>query len=145
MRIPVNIKKLIIALGIITLITASFFTCLVIFLPKIVSSEKFKDLLDRQASNALNRGLQIDEITWAWSDDLLIKNIRIVDDPAFSTEPILTVRSARAKVFLGDLLDGRLRFDCTVDGINAGFIRSKSERTNIGMLLAQILQVEAKK
>ena len=69
------IKKLIIALGISIGVMVSLLVCLVLFLPKLVSTEGFKSFLENQASSALTRPLQIEALKWEWTDDNLIQPV----------------------------------------------------------------------
>ena len=132
-----NVKKLLFVLSVTAFIMASFLIGLVVFLPKLVSTARFKHFLESRASSVINRRLQIEELKWQWSEEILIKNISIKDDPVFSSKPMLIARSARIKIFFGEILSGRLHFDFVIDGLEAGLIRSKSGQTNVGMLLAQ--------
>jgi len=130
------IKKLLVVLGLTAFLIICFLAGLVIFLPKIVSSAKFKGFLENRVSSAINRQLQIEALKWEGTDEIIIKNISLKDDPAFSKRPMLVAESAKFQIFLGEILKGRLRFDLMLDGIYAGVIRSKQGQTNLGMLLA---------
>lgn len=132
-----TVKRLLLVLSVAALIMASFLVGLIVFLPQLVSTTRFKDFLESRASSALNRRVQIEELQWAWTEEILINNISIQDDPAFSNKPILSTKSARIKIFFGEMLSGRLHFDFVIDGLEAGLIRSKNGHTNVGMLLAQ--------
>jgi len=138
------VKKLLLAMCVTALIMASFLVGLVVFLPQLVSTARFKGFLESRASSALNRRVQIEELQWAWTEEILIYNINIKDDPAFSNKPILSTKSARIKIFLGEILSGRLHFDFVIDGLEAGLIRSKNGQTNVGMLLAQFKPADTK-
>ena len=84
-----NAKKLMLALCVTALIMASFLVGLVVFLPQLVSTARFKGFIESRASSTLNRPVQIKKLQWAWTEDVLINNISIKDDPAFSNKPIL--------------------------------------------------------
>ncbi len=138
------VKKLLLVLSATALIMASFLVGLVVFLPQLVSTARFKDFLESRTSSAINRRVQIEELQWAWAEEVLIKNISIKDDPTFSNKPILSTKSARIKIFFGEILSGRLHFDIVIDGLEAGLIRSKNGQTNVGMLLAQFKPADTK-
>jgi len=137
------VKKLLVALGAATFILVSFLGGLVIFLPKLVSTAKFKSFLENQASSTINRRLQIEALQWKWTDEILIKNISIGDDPAFSNQPMFTAGRARIKIFFREMLKGRLHFDVILDGIHAGLIRNKQGKINVGLLPALLKQEKA--
>ena len=139
-----KVKKLLLVLSITALIMASFLVGLVVFLPQLVSTARFKGFLESRASSALNRRVQIEELKWAWAGEVLINNISIKDDPSFSNKPILSTKSARIKIFFGEILRGRLHFDFVIDGLEVGLIRSKNGQTNVGMLLAQFKPADTK-
>ncbi len=130
------VKKLLLVMCVTALIMASFLVGLVVFLPQLVSTARFKDFLESRASSAIKRRVQIEALQWAWTEEVLIKNISIKDDPAFSNRPILSTKSARIKIFFGEILSGRLHFDFVIDGLEVGLIRSKNGQTNVGLLLA---------
>jgi hypothetical protein len=138
------VKKLLLVLSATALIMASFLVGLVVFLPQLVSTARFKDFLESRTSSAINRRVQIGELQWAWAEEVLINNISIKDDPTFSNKPILSTKSARIKIFFGEILSGRLHFDIAIDGLEAGLIRSKNGQTNVGMLLAQFKPADTK-
>lgn len=139
------VKKLLLVLSVTALIMASLLVGLVVFLPQLVSTARFKGFLESRASSAINRRVQIEELKWEWSEEILIKNISLKDDPAFSSKPMLIAKSARIKIFFSEILSGRLHFDFVIDGLEAGLIRSKSGQTNVGMLLAQFKPADTAK
>jgi len=139
-----KVKRLLLVLSVTALIMASFLVGLVVFLPQLVSTARFKGFLENRASSALNRPVQIEELQWAWTEEVVINNISIKDDPSFSNKPILSAKSARIKIFFGEILSGRLHFDFVVDGLEAGLIRSKNGQTNVGLLLAQFEPADTK-
>ena len=130
------IKKLLVLLGVVAFLIISLLTGLVVFLPKIVSSARFKGFLESQASSAINRRVQIEYLKWEGTDEIIIKNMRLRDDPAFSNRPMLVAERARFQIFLGKILRGRLHFDLMLDGIHGALIRSRQGQTNMGMLLS---------
>ncbi|MFC1856932.1 hypothetical protein ACFL9U_02765 [Thermodesulfobacteriota bacterium] len=139
------IKKLIVALAVSIGVMVSLFICLVLFLPKFVSTESFKSFLENQTSGVLMRPVQIEALKWKWTDEILVKNISMKDDPVFSNKPIFSAKSTRIKIFYREILNGRLHFDVALDDIKAGFIRNKSGQTNIGLLLTQFESAGATK
>ena len=130
------IKKLLVLMGVAVCAILSFLAGLIIFLPRIVSSAQFKDLLENQASSAINRPLQIEALKWDTTDEIIIKNLSLKDDPVFSKRPLLVVKHARFRIFWGEILKGRLHFDVMVDGIQSTLIRQRQGQTNLAALLA---------
>ncbi|MFH1991534.1 MAG: hypothetical protein ABIK98_03875 [Pseudomonadota bacterium] len=136
------IKKVLVILSAAVLTLVFLLVGFVIFLPKLISTERFKGFVENRASIATNRRVQIGALRWERADEILIDNISLGDDPAFSSQPMLLVKGARIKIFFSDIIDGRLHLDVAVDGVEAGFIREKSGQTNVGLLLAQFEPAE---
>jgi hypothetical protein len=112
------------------------------FLPTLVSTEGFKQLLERRATLLLHRHVQLEKLDWTWSGGIELKGLKIDDDPDFSTRPIISVESLSLKTDLSQLLKTCLDFDLSIKGLNAELIRNPDGRTNLEALLANLKGME---
>ncbi|MCP4110988.1 MAG: hypothetical protein GY749_36605 [Desulfobacteraceae bacterium] len=137
-------RKLIITLASAATAAVIFLSCLIIFLPEIVSSEWVRKLLEKHASGALNRPVNIEQLEWKWSDKILLTGISVNDDPIFSDKPMISVKKAIIKINFPThprssawkLKNHYLVFDFIASNIDARLIRNKHGQTNLEKLLS---------
>src|SRR6185312_10833957 len=119
---------------------------LAIVVPPFVNANLFKGRLARSVSNALGRNVTMGDV----SIRLLplpgfeIENFVVMDDPAFSAEPMLRADSVTARLRLTSLWRGRLeiaRLSFSYPSLN--LVRNAEGRWNIEGLLAHASQVSA--
>jgi len=136
-RSPLIIKCLlwlcgVFLIGVIFLITSLF------FLPRVVSTQWFKEYLETYASETIRRPLYIDRLVWTWSKGILLEGVRIADDPSFSRSPIISIDRSLLALDLEQLLQRRLAFSLEMDGLEFRLIRNPDGQTNLGQLLSRI-------
>jgi translocation and assembly module TamB len=115
------------------------------YLPNIVSSERFRSLIEAKVSQTLQRPVYIKGLRWTWSDGISIHSFRIDDDSAFSKEPFFKIKNIVLKINLCDLFRRRLNVDFGIEGLNLRFIRNRDGVTNVETLLSAFPKGEPKK
>ncbi len=76
-----------------------------VLLPFIVNAGKLRPALERQLAAALGRSVQLGDLSFSvLSRSLVASDIRISDDPSFSSSPFLTAKELRIGVSLAPLV-----------------------------------------
>ncbi|QTA93288.1 Uncharacterized protein dnm_093890 [Desulfonema magnum] len=114
-------------------------------MPVFVSTPWFGGFIESRISNTLNRPVLIESIQWKWSEGILIKGIRIPDDPAFSDKPLLSAERITAEIRIKVIKEFCLIFNLFLDAMDIRVIRDKNGQTNVEKLLSQIRASEPKK
>ena len=136
--------KWLIWFGASLLILIALVATAVLFLPRLVSTEWFRNRFEQQASQSLDRAVQVESLTWTWSRGIILEGVRIADEPDFSDKPMLELGYAHLFVDVGSLLRRKILFDIDLDGLSARLIRSSDGRTNLERLLAKFQPFEKK-
>ena len=116
----------------------------VLFLHRLISTEWFRNRFEQQASQSLDRAVQVESLTWSWSRGIILEGVRIADEPDFSEKPFLELGYVHLFVDVRSLLRRKILFDIDLDGLSAHLIRSSDGRTNLDRLLAQFQPSEKK-
>jgi hypothetical protein len=119
---------------------------LAIVVPPFVNANRFRARLARSVSGALGRNVAMGDVNIRLLPipGFEIQNFVIMDDPAFSAEPMLRADSVTARLRLTSLWRGRLeiaRLSFTDPSLN--LVRNAEGRWNIEGLLAHASQVAA--
>lgn len=81
------------------------FAVLVIALPFIINVNQFRPQIESNLAGALGRDVQLGNLKLSlWSGELVVKDIVIADNPAFSRDPFVTAKSLQVKVELIPLI-----------------------------------------
>ena len=76
-----------------------------VLLPFIVNAGKLRPALERQLTAALGRSVQLGDLSFSvLSRSLVASDIRIADDPSFSSSPFLTAKELRIGVSIAPLV-----------------------------------------
>ncbi|MBW2609118.1 MAG: hypothetical protein JRC68_02100 [Deltaproteobacteria bacterium] len=108
------------------------------FLPGLISTEWFRQRVEHQAFQIIQRPTHIEKLHWTWSRGILLRGLQIADDPAFSDRPLIRIEHASLTVDLMELFRRRLVFDLELKGLDAGLVRNPDGQTNIDLLLNTI-------
>src|SRR4051812_41467063 len=119
---------------------------LAIVVPPFVNANRFRARLARSVSGALGRNVTMGDVNIRLLPlpGFQIQNFVIMDDPAFSAEPMLRADSVTARLRLTSLWRGRLeiaRLSFSYPSLN--LVRNAEGRWNIEGLLAHASQVSA--
>jgi hypothetical protein len=119
---------------------------LAIVVPPFVNANLFRARLARSVSNALGRNVAMGDVNIRLLPlpGFEIENFVVMDDPAFSAEPMLRADSVTARLRLTSLWRGRLeiaRLSFTDPSLN--LVRDAAGHWNIEGLLAHASQVSA--
>jgi len=104
------------------------------FLPTVVSTAWFRARLEAHVTNTLQRPVRVDALKWTWSEGITLEGLHVADDPAFSPQPLLSLKEAAVFVDMGRLIQGDLIFDVTLTGADIHFIREAGGRSNMAFL-----------
>lgn len=126
-------KKVLVIVGIIVAVLI----VVVAAIPFFIDANTFKPTLETDLSEALGRQVQIGNISLQiWSGSIVVDNVAIADDPAFSHSPFLTAQQLKAGVALMPLIFSKKLevLSLTIDGPDVSLIRSKSGTWNFSSL-----------
>jgi len=107
-------------------------------MPRAVSTDWFRNQLETRASGALHRQVAVEGLRWTWKEGLQVQGLRIADDPAFGSDPIISLDTLKLEMDPGQLMDRRLYLDLRMEGLEARLIRGADGRTNVEAWLAQL-------
>lgn len=127
-------KKLILILSVFVALTVLFVSLVLFFLPDVVSSGKFKHLLEKQLSTALDRPVDIKQLKWSWKDGIKIVGLEIPDIPEFSDMSMIFLKSAGLEINFRDLLHRKLNLRFLMSDLNIQIIKNPDGRINIAQL-----------
>jgi len=122
---------------IIKLLARLFVICVFVVLavtlitPKIISSQKFHQMVEHKLSETLSRPVSIEKIVWNFNYGFIVKNINIEDDPQFSENSLIKLKSAQLDIQYAELLKRKLSFMLYVDKPEINIIRNEAEKINL--------------
>lgn len=112
---------------------------ILVLLPTVVSTDWSRELIQKQASKALDRPVTIRQLDWSWSDGIIIKNLVIPDLPEFSETSLVTLEQVGFRPDIKSLLHRNIRVDFLVSGLNVNIIKNPAGTINIEALGKQSL------
>jgi len=115
----------------------------ILCLPTLVSTAWFTQIIEQQATLALNRTVSIDRVSWKWSDSFRIEGIRLPDDPLFSHQPLMTVDSVNLEIQYVEVFSKRIHADLAIDGLTLRIIRNTAGASNVEHLLSPLATGDA--
>lgn len=126
-----------IALLILTLV--GLFAGIILFLPRLVSTEAGRNFIEHQVSSFLNRSIHIEHVSWRWLDGITVQGVAIEDQTRFSKEPLIYFEEFQLDFLnIKSLLNRRFAVSASLEGLKARMIRDKDGVTNIQVLLDEI-------
>lgn len=108
-----------------------------LFLPRLVSSQWFKDRLEREILQTFHRSVRVEQLEWTWSRGVRLEGLRVADDPAFSKDPLLSMERAILTIDLKELQRRRLVLGLSLEGVDLRLIRNPGGKTNLEALLSR--------
>ncbi len=125
------IKTLLLALGGLLILLLVLFAAALYFLPNIVENAGFKNILESQVSEAIDRPVHLARIRWTWQNGLDMKGLEVSDDPQFSDKPMIFIKQAGLRIDFSGLLRRKPGLALQVSGIDLNIIRDTDGRVNI--------------
>jgi len=107
-------------------------------MPRAVSTTWSKKQIETRASRALHAPVTMDGLRWTWKEGIRIEGLRIADDKAFSTDPILSLDRLMLDIDPVQLMDRRLYLDLRMEGLKAHVIRGAEGLTNLEAFLDRV-------
>jgi len=107
-------------------------------MPRAVSTDWAKKQIETRASRALHAPVTMDGLQWTWKEGIRIEGLRIADDQAFGTDPILSLDRLTLDIDPVRLMDRLLYLDLQMEGLKARVIRGQDGRTNLEAWLARL-------
>ncbi|MDF1552400.1 MAG: AsmA family protein [Deferrisomatales bacterium] len=104
-------------------------------LPSLLSSDTARQRLEREATRALGRPVQVDTLELAWTGRFLLGGVRVADDPAFATDPLLSLHQLAIQIDPAGLLRQRVKLSLGLTGLDLNLVRDPGGRTNLEALL----------
>lgn len=113
-----------------------FLLCIVTAIPIFFNSEKFRDLLQENASRLSGGQVAIGFIHFRWPAHLELRKVRFHAHANTSLPPDFAVDAFRFNLDFHQLLQRRLGFNVDIRGARLQYLRDKTGRTNLDKLLA---------
>ena len=113
-------------------------TLLLILLPQFVSTQWTRNKVEMYASRAINRSIQVQDLSWTWDKGILLEGLEIDDDPSFSEKPIISLKRFFLSVNFRQLLKQRLVVLVDLEDAHLNLIKKKDGLTNLESLLSAI-------
>lgn len=108
---------------------------LILCLPMLISSSWFKQIVSKQASQSLEHPVQIQDLSFAWSDGLRLQGLRLNPGQGSDQKELLTLNLLNIRPKWGDLLKKRFSIAIELIGLDLRFVRYKTGQTNWDFLL----------
>ncbi|MGA1867699.1 MAG: hypothetical protein ACMUJM_04030 [bacterium] len=108
------------------------------FLPRALSTERFRVFLEGKATEAIHRNIHIEKMTWRWSEGIVMRGIDMKDDPSFSSQSLLSIGEITLVMHVKELLKGRIALFFQCDDLHAHIIRDKEGATNLQRLVSEL-------
>jgi len=131
------IKKLVLIISGLVFFVILLISIVLFFLPDMVSSDRCKDFVEMQISDALARPVVIQNILWSWKDGIEINGIAIPDDPEFSDASLIFLKTASLDINFRDLLHRTFNFRFLISNLDINIIRDTAGQLNITTLGGQ--------
>ncbi len=107
---------------------------ILVFLPTLISRDASRRLIVENVSDMLDRPVRIERLAWSWTDGLLIDDLVIPDEPAFSQDPMVVVDHLRFTLDILQLLRTRIDVVLDISGMDINVIRNDRGELNIQTL-----------
>ncbi len=120
------------------LLALILFATLLLFLPKIVSTQWFRGHFEQWASETLKNPISLDRLEWSWSRGIMLEGLKIADDPSFSADPLVSMDRGVLVLDPKQLLQRRAVLDLKVEGLRVHVVRNLNGQTNIGKMLSRL-------
>ncbi|MFC1867643.1 hypothetical protein ACFL0H_05870 [Thermodesulfobacteriota bacterium] len=109
-----------------------------LLLPGLISTEWFKNRLEQQVSLFAQRRVHVEHLNWTWSRGILIKGLRVDDDPTFSDEPMIGIESIFLATDLRRLFSRCFVINLELKGLDLRLVRNIDGLTNLEFLLGRL-------
>ena len=103
----------------------------VAFLPRIVSTDKARQLITDNLSQSLNHPVQIRGIDWTWTSGLKLSDINIPEEKNGTGKSLINISQAHLEIDVLNLFKGRLDFSFLIKNPAIHLVRDKKGRLNI--------------
>ena len=113
---------------------------IIIALPTIVSMPWATAFIEKQIEQSLNRSIDIQTLSWSWSNGIMIHNVIIQDDPLFSDQSLLNLKSFQIKPTLHGLFPPVFQCNLDLNSLSFQFIRDSNGKTNLDFLTSHSLK-----